>query len=310
MKKIFMAIASVVLACGIGVAAVGCGASFDPEGGINVYNRESGSGTRDAFLELLGISDDQLVSAGAGLASTGAVLNAVMDDPQGIGYISLGSLDDTVKAVSIDGVEPTAQNIIDEEYTVWRPFEMMYQTENYNSNDLLREFVEFLESAEAQEAITAYGYVSTNSSAAAYTVPESLTETSLTIGGSTSVQPLMSQDTEDGDPCLITVFRDLLAENDINVTITYDGTGSGTGRQNTVNGTYDIGFASAEVTDEDMAENNDATHTWNGTIYQLCADGIAIIVNTGNTVTNLTTEQLRNIYTGANTTWADFVAAE
>lgn len=304
MKKIFMAIASLALACGIGVAAVGCGGGD----AINVYNRESGSGTRDAFLELLGIKDTDLVSAGAGLNTTGAVLNAVMDDPNGIGYISLGSLDDSVKAVSIDGVEPTVANVVSKEYTVWRPFEMMYQKATYESNDLLREFVEFLESKEAQDAITEYGYVSTKTDAAAYTVPDSLTVTELDIGGSTSVQPLMSQDSEDGDPCLITVFEELLAAKDITVDISYEGTGSGTGRQNAVNGTYDIGFASSEVTEEDMKKEEGDGHTWDGTIYQLCADGIAIIVNTENTVTNLTTEQLKNIYTGVVENWSDLNA--
>lgn len=294
MKKIIMAVASAAVACCIGFAAVGCGGTQS----INVYNRESGSGTRDAFLELLGIEDTDLVQSGSALSSTGAVLNAVMDDPNGIGYISLGSLDSSVKALTIDGVAASAENVINQTYSVWRPFEMIYLTENREDNDLLNDFITYLESADAQEVITEYGYVSTASNAPAYEAPESLTETSLTIGGSTSVQPLMSIDEEDA-VCLISAYKEACG---LDVEITYDGTGSGTGRQNAANGTYDIGFASAEVTEEDMnAENPIGDFE----IYQLCADGIAIIVNTENTVSGVTTAQLKDIYTGVVTDWSE-----
>lgn len=294
MKKIIMAVASAAVACCIGFAAVGCAGTET----INVYNRESGSGTRDAFLELLEISDTDLVQSGSALSSTGAVLNAVMDDPNGIGYISLGSLDSSVKALTIDGVAASAANIINQTYSVWRPFEMIYLTENRAENDLLNDFITYLESADAQEIITEYGYVSTASNAPAYEAPESLTETSLTIGGSTSVQELMSIDDEDV-PCLITAYKEACG---LDVEIVYDATGSGTGRQNAANGTYDIGFASAEVTEEAMdAENPIGEYE----IYQLCADGIAIIVNTANSLNGVTTAQLKDIYTGVITSWSE-----
>lgn len=297
MKKIFKALACTALACGIGVAAVACGGN----GSINVYNRESGSGTRDAFLELLEIEDTDLVSAGAGLTTTGAVLNAVMDDKNGIGYISLGSLDDTVKAVSVDGAAATVENVVSGKYSVWRPFEMMYQADA--ENDLLTDFVEFLQSKQAQEVIEAYGYVATTTDAAEYVKPDSLTTKKLAIGGSTSVQPLMSIDEDDAD-CLITAYKKACGIEGI--TITYDGTGSGTGITNAANGTYDIGFASKEVT-QDTVNAEEPTGTV--TIFQLCADGIAIIVNTENTVTNLTKAQLKDIYTGKITAWSDITGA-
>lgn len=296
MKKILMSIGSLAMACGLAFGITACAGTDS----INVYNRESGSGTRDAFLELLEIEDTDLVSAGAGLNTTGAVLNAVIDDPNGIGYISLGSLDDTVKAVTIDGVEATPANVINKTYSVWRPFEMIYLTANREENDLLNDFLTYLESADAQEVLEEYGYVSTATNAPAYEAPESLTTTSLNIGGSTSVQELMSVDKPDeGKTCLITAYKEACG---LDVAITYDGTGSGTGRQNAANGTYDIGFASAEVTEADM-EAEEPIGDFE--IYQLCADGIAIIVNNSNTIENLTTEQLRNIYTGVVTSWSE-----
>lgn len=106
MKKIFMAIACGVLAAGIGFATVGCGARGD----INVYNRESGSGTRDAFLELLGIEEENLNTGVAQLNSTSAVIQGVAGDEKAIGYASLGSVDETVKALSVDGVAPTGRD--------------------------------------------------------------------------------------------------------------------------------------------------------------------------------------------------------
>lgn len=296
MKKLIKALACAAVACGIAVAAVACGASTS----INVYNRESGSGTRDAFLELLEIEDTQLVSAGAGLSSTGAVLNAVMDDPNGIGYVSLGSLDDTVKVVSVDGVAPTVENVQNDSYAVARPFEMMYQADE--SNDLLNDFVKFLQSKQAQQIISDYGYVSVAPSAPEYVKPASLNTKKLTIGGSTSVQPLMSIDS-DATPCLITAYKQACGV--AGVEITYAGTGSGTGITSAADGSYDIGFASKEVSNETA----NAGATAPVSVYQLCADGIAIIVNTENEVTDLTKAQLKDIYTGKITDWTAITGA-
>ena len=299
MKKIIMAIASTVLACGIGFAAVGCGAEL---GAISVYNRESGSGTRDAFVELIGIAEEDLIGGAAQHSSTGAVLNAVADDINGIGYISLGSLDDSVKALTIDGVAPSAAAVADGSYKVARPFEIMYQQENYDENDLLRDFLTFLQSAQAQEIINDYGYVSIHDDAPEYVAPEAaFTTTTLDIGGSTSVQPLMGVD-EDDVNCLVTTYKELCGQN---VTINVGGGGSGTGITNSGNGTLDIGMASSEVT-QDSFENPTGTMV----IYQLCSDGIAIIVNNENPVNGLTVADLVDIYTGEVTDWSAYTSEE
>ena len=289
MKKILMAVASAVLACGIGVAAVGCGSNGD----ISVYNREDGSGTRDAFLELLGIESDELNTGVAQLNSTSAVIQGVAGDVKAIGYASLGSVDTTVKALSVDGVAPTEATVADGSYKVSRPFELMYDETELTSNDLLAEFVEYLKSAEAQTIIADEGYVSVVENAPAYTVPEgNLTVTEIEASGSTSVGPLMTK--------LAADFSAKVEEaTGQEVQVTVSGGGSGQGIKDANEGNTEIGMASKEVT-----KGTDVTNE-NVTIYQLCADGIAVIVNTANPATDISLENLKKIYTDKSLNWSD-----
>ena len=289
MKKILMAVASAVLACGIGFAAVGCGSNGD----ISVYNREDGSGTRDAFLELLGIESDELNTGVAQLNSTSAVIQGVAGDVKAIGYASLGSVDTTVKALSVDGVAPTEATVADGSYKVSRPFELMYDETKLTSNDLLAEFVEYLKSAEAQTIIADEGYVSVVENAPAYTVPEgNLTVTEIEASGSTSVGPLMTK--------LAADFSAKVEEaTGQEVQVTVSGGGSGQGIKDANEGNTEIGMASKEVT-----KGTDVTNE-NVTIYQLCADGIAVIVNTANPATDISLENLKKIYTDKSLNWSD-----
>lgn len=289
MKKIIMAIASGVLAVGIGIAAVGCGARGD----INVYNRESGSGTRDAFLELLGIEEENLNTGVAQLNSTSAVIQGVAGDEKAIGYASLGSVDDTVKALSVDGVAPTEETVADGSYKVSRPFELMYDETALAENDLLAEFIEYLKSSDAQDVIAEEGYVSVVEDATAYAAPaEALTVTEITATGSTSVGPLMTKLAED--------FASLVkTANNQDVSVRVSGGGSGQGISDANEGNSDIGMASKEVTDGTDITNEDVT------ILQLCADGIAVIVNTANPATNITLENLTKVYTDSSLNWVD-----
>lgn len=289
MKKILMAVASAVLACGIGFAAVGCGSNGD----ISVYNREDGSGTRDAFLELLGIESDELNTGVAQLNSTSAVIQGVAGDVKAIGYASLGSVDTTVKALSVDGVAPTEATVADGSYKVSRPFELMYDETELTSNDLLAEFVEYLKSAEAQTIIADEGYVSVVENAPVYTVPEgNLTVTEIEASGSTSVGPLMTK--------LAADFSAKVEEaTGQEVQVTVSGGGSGQGIKDANEGNTEIGMASKEVT-----KGTDVTNE-NVTIYQLCADGIAVIVNTANPATDISLENLKKIYTDKSLNWSD-----
>ena len=165
------------------------------EGEIAVGQREDGSGTRDAFLELIEIEDaTTLVEAANTSNSTSALMEYVAGNEQAIGYISLGSLDETVSAVNINGVEATTDNVLEGKYTLARPFNVMYQQATMDSNDLLADFFTFLKSAQAHDIIVEEGYVSGLASAPEYKVPETLPTTSeLYIAGSTSVQPLMGK---------------------------------------------------------------------------------------------------------------------
>ena len=165
------------------------------EGEIAVGQREDGSGTRDAFLELIEIEDaTTLVEAANTSNSTSALMEYVAGNEQAIGYISLGSLDETVSAVNINGVEATTDNVLEGKYTLARPFNVMYQQATMDSNDLLANFFTFLKSAQAHDIIVEEGYVSGLASAPEYKVPETLPTTSeLDIAGSTSVQPLMGK---------------------------------------------------------------------------------------------------------------------
>lgn len=289
MKKILMAVASAVLACGIGFAAVGCGSNGD----ISVYNREDGSGTRDAFLELLGIESDELNTGVAQLNSTSSVIQGVAGDVKAIGYASLGSVDTTVKALSVDGVAPTEATVADGSYKVSRPFELMYDETELTSNDLLAEFVDYLKSAEAQTIIADEGYVSVVENAPAYTVPEgNLTVTEIEASGSTSVGPLMTK--------LAADFSAKVEEaTGQEVQVTVSGGGSGQGIKDANEGNTEIGMASKEVT-----KGTDVTNE-NVTIYQLCADGIAVIVNTANPATDISLENLKKIYTDKSLNWSD-----
>lgn len=289
MKKILLAVASTVLACGIGVAAVGCGSNGD----ISVYNREDGSGTRDAFLELLGIESDELNTGVAQLSSTSAVIQGVAGDEKAIGYVSLGSVDTTVKALSVDGVTPTEETVADGSYKVSRPFELMYDETTLAENDLLSEFIEYLKSAEAQTIIAEKGYVSVVENAPAYTVPEAdLSVTEIEASGSTSVGPLMTKLAED----FSAKVKDATGQE---VQVTVSGGGSGQGIADANAGNTEIGMASKEVVDGEDVTNEDVT------IYQLCADGIAVIVNNANPATNITLDNLKKVYTDKSLNWID-----
>lgn len=290
MKKIIMAVASAAVACCIGFAAVGCGGSQL----ITVFNRESGSGTRGAFTDILGIEEEELIPGAAQHSSTGAVVTAVADDPNAIGYISLGSLDDSVKALSVEGVVPSEATVQDGTYKIARPFELMYQEENVEKNDLLAEFLEYLESADVQPTVAEEGYVSLDKEFADYTAPEAQFETTtLDVGGSTSVQPFMA--------ILAEQYEALIKETTgQEITISVQGGGSGAGKTGAANGSFDIGMASEEVSASDF-ENPTGTMV----VDTLCMDGIAVVVNPANDLTNITLAQLKDIYTGVITDWSE-----
>lgn len=278
MKKIILAAASIAMACGIGFAAVGCGTRGD----IVVISRESGSGTRGAFMELIGLEDNELVAGADEVNGTDVVTSSVEDAEKAIGYISLGSLDTSrVKAIKIGGVDATVDNVKNETYKLARPFNVAWDKDG-EENALRDDFLKYLASSQAQEIISE-DYISNAVSPVEYVSPGNL-EGTLTVGGSSSVTPLMQD--------LAKAYEELNAE----VTVTITQTDSGTGMKDAAAGTIDLGMASRELKD---SETSDLEYT------AIALDGIAVIVNKANPCTDLSVDQLKAIYSGEVENWAD-----
>ena len=252
-------------------------------GPITVVSREDGSGTRGAFVELIGVEDEEgndMTTVDAEISnSTEVVIQSVAGNTGAIGYISLGSLDDTVKGVKIDGVEPTAENIENGSYTVSRPFNVA--TKGELTNEAAQDFMNYIMSEEGQ-AIVAEDYIPV---ADVEAFESNGASGSVTISGSSSVSPLMQK--------LIEGYN---AVNP-NVDIELQTSDSTTGMTDAINGMSDIGMASRELKQEEL----DA-----GLVNTVIAtDGIAIIVNNESPIDDLTTEQVRDIYLGNVTDWSE-----
>ncbi|WP_102409905.1 substrate-binding domain-containing protein [Beduinella massiliensis] len=252
---------------------------------ITVVSREDGSGTRGAFVELMGVevkgedgSKKDMTTEEAVIAnSTDVVMQNVASDKNAIGYISLGSLNDTVKAVTIDGAAPSVETIKDGSYKVSRPF---YIATKGEVSEITQDFISFILSAEGQEVVGS-SYIKVDDAAPAYagTKPEG----KIVVAGSSSVTPVMEK--------LAEAYK---AVND-KATIEIQMSDSTAGMTGAVDGTCDIGMASRELKDSEA-------EALTGTVIAM--DGIAIIVNNENAVDGLTVEQVNGIYTGEITSWA------
>lgn len=260
---------------------------FDADQDITVISREDGSGTRGAFIELTGVEEkndagekmDMTTEAAAIQSSTNGVMTAVANDETAIGYISLGSLNDTVKAVTVGGVEATSENVSNGTYTLARPFNIV--TNGEPTDAVAVDFIAYCMSPDGQALATEEGYIGGEGTEFTSTQPSG----SITVGGSSSVSPLMEK--------LIEAY----AEVNPNATIELLTTDSTTGVTGALDGTYTIGMASRELKDTETAEGATAT--------VLAMDGIAVVVNPANTTADLSVDQIKSIYTGETTVWAD-----
>lgn len=259
----------------------GCGGAGNDT--ITVVSREDGSGTRGAFTELLGVAVDDVdntIDTAEITNSTAVMLTTVSGNTNAIGYVSLGSLSSDVKAVKVDGVEPSVEDIKNGSYAVSRPFNIVTKAE---VSDLAKDFITYIESSDGQAVIEDEGYISSNENAQPYTATN--LNGTITIAGSTSVAPVME------------VLADDYMKLNGGVTIEIQQTGSSAGITSTIEGVCDIGMASRELKDSETSQ---------GVSSQVIAiDGIAIIVNNDNTVDTLSAEQIKDIYTGAITTWSE-----
>ena len=255
-------------------------------GSITVVSREDGSGTRGAFVELFGIDadgEDNTTEDAEITNSTAVMMTTIAGNAQAIGYISLGSLNDTVKAVSIDGAEATVENIQSGTYKVSRPFNIAYKEGSLS--EVAQDFVNYIMSADGQAVIEEEGYIPV-SDAEAYTASGLTGE--VVLHGSSSVTPVMEK-----------LAESYMALNE-GVTVTVQQSDSSTGMTDAIEGTCDIGMASRAVKDEELSQGLTST--------TIAMDGIAVIVNNDSPVTGLTTEQVRDIFTGALTVWSDVIS--
>lgn len=266
-------------------AAEETASDFDNTQAITVITREEGSGTRGAFIELTGVEEkndagEKVDNTSAGAAtqnSTNGVMTTVANDETAIGYISLGSLNDTVKAVTVGGVAASAETVKDGTYTLARPFNIV--TNGDATDPLAVDFLNFCMSTEGQAIATEEGYIGGEGEAFESTMPSG----SITVGGSSSVSPLMEK--------LIEAYEGVNPNASLEL-LTTDST---VGVSGALDGTYTIGMASRELKDSEVESGAKAT--------VLAMDGIAVVVNPANPIEDLTTDQIKSIYTGETTTW-------
>ncbi len=260
---------------------------FDTDQDITVISREDGSGTRGAFIELTGVEEknadgqkvDNTTEAAAIQSSTNGVMTAVANDETAIGYISLGSLNDSVKAVKVGGVDASAETVQDGSYTLARPFNIV--TNGEATDPVAVDFIAYCMSKDGQALATEEGYVGSEGEDYTSTQPEG----KITVGGSTSVSPLMEK--------LIEAYKTVNPNAELEL-LTSDST---TGVSGALDGSYTIGMASRELKDSETEGGAVAT--------VLALDGIAVVVNPANTVEDLTVDQIKGVYTGELTVWSD-----
>ena len=254
-------------------------------GDITVVSREDGSGTRGAFIELFGVEEkdesgekvDNTTEEAIITNSTDVMLTSVAGDTYAIGYVSLGSLNDTVKAVKIDGAEATVENIKSGTYKIARPFNIATKGE---VSEAAQDFINYIMSGDGQKVISDNGYIGDDSAAA---FESNGAEGKVVVGGSSSVSPVMEK--------LIEAYKAVNA----NVEIELQTSDSTTGMTGAADGTLDIGMASRELKDSETEEGLTAT--------KIAMDGIAVIVNQENPVEDLSSDTVKGIFTGGTTTW-------
>jgi phosphate transport system substrate-binding protein len=259
---------------------------FDTSKYISVVSREEGSGTRGAFIELFKVevsTDDgkkDMTTKEAIIADkTDVLMTNVSGDVYAVGYISLGSVNDTVKAVSIDGVAANVDNIKNGSYKIQRPFNIAVGKGGVT--EAAQDFIDFILSAEGQ-AVVSGSYIAVDENAPAYAGSQSSGK--IVVAGSSSVTPIMEK------------LREAYIALNPGVAIEVQMTDSSAGMTSAINGTCDIGMASRALKDSELAELNDTA---------IAIDGIAVIVNNGNPTSDLSSETVRQIFTGEIEKWSD-----
>ena len=289
MKKINLKkIAGVAMIASLVLGATSCGSSeWKKNADISVLSREDGSGTRGAFIELFGIEKknaegkkvDYTTDEAAITNSTAVMMTSVAGDKYAIGYVSLGSLNDSVKALKIDGAEATVENINNGSYKVSRPFNIATKAE---LSPLAQDFVNFILSDEGQDVIAANKYIKVPSTGK---VVSNQLSGKVVVAGSSSVSPVMEK--------LIEAYKSV----NPNAKVELQTSDSTTGVTNAINGVCDIGMASRALKDSEIAKGV------KGTV--IAVDGIAVVVNKENPTEGLNKAQVESIFTGKVSKWSE-----
>lgn len=265
----------------------GCGSSGDSSGDITIVSREEGSGTRGAFIELFGIEEktdagekiDNTTEEAKITNSTSVMMTTVQGDVNALGYISLGSLNDTVKAVKIDGAKATTENIENDSYKVVRPFNIATKDD---LSEVAQDFVDFIMSKDGQAVVEENGYISVGDQ------PDhtgSSPSGKIVVAGSSSVTPVMEK------------LKEAYAAVNANAVIEVQQSDSTTGMQSAIDGLCDIGMASRELKDSETEAGLTTT--------VIAKDGIAVIVNNDSGIDELSSEQVKSIYIGETLEWGE-----
>ena len=292
-KKVICAALGVIMIAG---SLTGCGSktsttksSFDTSTEISVVSREEGSGTRSAFIELFGVEEkdangkkiDKTIEDANITNSTSVMMTTVSSDEYAMGYISLGSLNDTVKALKVDGTEPTVANVKSGAYKISRPFNIATKS---NLSATAKDFVEYILSADGQKVIEDNGFIKA-SEAKAYS--GSKPSGKIVVAGSSSVTPVMEK------------LKEAYLKVNTNAQVEIQESDSTTGMTSAISGICDIGMASRAVKDSEKQSGLSET--------KIATDGLAVIVNKSNTLTDITSANVKGIYTGTATKWADII---
>lgn len=267
----------------------GVASDFDNTQTINILSREDGSGTRGAFIELFGIEEKAADGTKKDMTSiesdivnkTDVMLTSVAGDPYSIGYVSLGSLNDNVKAVKIDGVEASSENIKNGTYAISRPFNIATKGD---PDGVTKDFIDFIMSKEGQ-AIISDSYIAVDDQAAAYTGTKP--EGKIIVAGSSSVTPIMEK------------LKEAYAAINSNAVIEVQMSDSTAGMTGAIDGICDIGMASRELKDEEKAQL---------TALPIALDGIAVVVNQENPLDNLTKDQVKAMFVGQLVVWTGVIS--
>jgi phosphate transport system substrate-binding protein len=260
-------------------------ANFDSSKVISVVSREEGSGTRGAFIELFGVlveeggtEKDMTVPTAIETNTTDVMMTQVAGDPYAIGYLSMGSLNETVKAFTIDGVQASVDNVKNGSYKIQRPFNIATQA---SLSDVAQDFINYIMSGEGQSVVAAEGYIAVDEAAPAYAYNGASGK--IVIAGSSSVTPVMEK--------LQEAYLALHPE----ITIEIQMTDSSAGMTSAINGSCDIGMASRDLKETELAALMPTV---------IAYDGIVVIANNSNPTAGLTGEQVRQIFTGEITKWS------